>query len=673
MVGTYIERDLASELVNTGGDTDTKFVKLMNKTSANSVPISFSIAKNATERLKWITEGTELNGLDWEDGIYTWEFEVKTPNSNLSIVEVILRRLSSDGTKVKASRSSGSIPVNLGTTGLKIGPIAWNDGTQNPAGRAADDRLEIVFRVKNSNVISAENCEIGANTTNNELFFATPISVMSGTSPVYDIIGATRRIKQVHGAFVIIGRKWTRIHDIPHFVDKYLTKIHTIQVSNCKSVTKLHDIISQLSNKSVTKLHNIIGQLGNFAQSFYERRRLLGMVKAHLWDLLNVGKKSNVYLSNIMQFSSKTSIRLCDKIQSATKIQTNRLLHGSLPYVFAEAKHLIVQTRDEWSTLFRMEFNEIAEASKIAVLVKSKLSESTFTGKKQRSAYYTLPMLRPIDSDDVKERVKQLEFENHNLRQELRALRYKVPRGIAMILSCTGGASLVISYFYTSMILTFIGLGLTLWGVVLFYVLPSRHVPGEVVDAMSLHLIKTLDSLLVSLGYDGRAVFHHPKHLGDLTQGYVFVPYDSVYGVPKDHDLAKGKLFCDDPKGISIVAPSQGLVDLFERKLSVKFADVDLAYLQENLPKLLVEDLRLIDDISLEHIDGIMQVKIVGRSCAYICDSINKQTKLGNKLGCPLCGSIALVISKVSGKPVTIKESNVKNDSIETSYLMLDA
>jgi hypothetical protein len=657
MVGTYIERDTASDFVNTGGDIETTtFVKVMNRTSSGSVYVSLSIAKNAIERLKWITEITELNGLDWEDGIYTWEFEVKTPNGNLCMVEVILRRLSCDGARVKASKSS-SISVDLGTPGLKIGTIVWNDGTQNPASKGVDDRLEIVFRIKNVNKLSSESIEIGTNSTNNMLFFATPISGVVSTS-IHNIIDASKSVQKVRDSVAIIGQIRTSINSIFDVIDNHLTKLRTMSISN---------------SKSVTRLRSIIPKMGNFAQSLYERRRILRVVEVQFWDLLNTGKKSTARLVTNMQTSYKNLIRLYEKVQLTRKILTHRLQHNTIPYVIAGVKQRITLTRDEWTASFRMEFNEIVEASHLPVSVKSKLRKSALARKKQASAYYTLPMLRPDGDEDMKAKIKGLELENFNLRQELRKLRYRGPRGISMILASTGIASLIVSYLYSSLILTFIGLGLTLWSVVIFCVLPSKHVPADIFDAMSLHWIKTLDNLLVSLGYKGRPIFHHPKYLGDLAQGYVFVPYDGLHKVPKDQELSLGKLFYDEPRGISIVAPSQGLVELFERELNIKFASVDLEYLKENLPRLLVEDLRLIDDISMEYSKGSIQVRIVGRSCAHVCDAINKQTRLGSHLGCPLCSSIALVISKVTGKPVMISESSVKNDSVETNYLMLDA
>ncbi|MFQ5940559.1 MAG: hypothetical protein ACE5KA_02525 [Nitrososphaerales archaeon] len=281
-------------------------------------------------------------------------------------------------------------------------------------------------------------------------------------------------------------------------------------------------------------------------------------------------------------------------------------------------------------------------------------------------------LVKLSDKETFLKKLREMELENLGLRKRVWRLQYRgtLPMGIA--LASAGGISLLFSYLYSSFILTFIGLGLTLWGALIFYVSPTRYVREEIVNAMPLSMIKSINDLVVGMGYKGKTIFFHPKHLDEL-KGYVFIPYDVVSRIPKDEQLAQQKIFCDDPKGIFVTAPSQGLVELFEKELNVNFATVDLTYLQENLPKLLNEDLRIIDKLSIEKNDhDMIEVKIVAGSYANMCQLVSEQTQLGHHLGCPLCSSVALLISKVSGKPVTIAESIVKNDTIKTTYLTLD-
>ncbi|MGH9921774.1 MAG: hypothetical protein ACRD38_03380, partial [Nitrososphaerales archaeon] len=233
--------------------------------------------------------------------------------------------------------------------------------------------------------------------------------------------------------------------------------------------------------------------------------------------------------------------------------------------------------------------------------------------------------------EEMLARRSKIHDESFDFQQKLRMLRYRGTSIISIMLMCTGGSSLVLSYLYSSLILTFIGLGLTLWGAIIAYVLPSRHVPEKIIAPMVLHTIRTLDDLLANIGYKGRTVFYYPRHENGPGQGHVFIPYEKTQ-VPHNHGKFEGTLH-NDSEGISIVAPSQGLVDLFERELKVNFADVDLYYMQENLPRLLIEDLKLVDDLLIESDKDVIRARIVGRSSAEICDSVNKLTKLGSNLG----------------------------------------
>jgi hypothetical protein len=148
-----------------------------------------------------------------------------------------------------------------------------------------------------------------------------------------------------------------------------------------------------------------------------------------------------------------------------------------------------------------------------------------------------------------------------------------------------------------------------------------------------------------------------------------------VLRIPREEELAKEKIFYDDPKGALLVAPNQGIVDILEKKLNVNFATVDLAYLQRTIPRMLVDDLRIVDDFSILSDDNEkkhVRIQVSGKRVADVCDLLSKETKLSSKLGCPICGSFALIVSKVFGKPVVIRESIVRDSTILTIFEVLD-
>src|SRR5215510_6467674 len=60
---------------------------------------------------------------------------------------------------------------------------------------------------------------------------------------------------------------------------------------------------------------------------------------------------------------------------------------------------------------------------------------------------------------------------------------------IRLALAAAGVSLLVISYFLSSIILTFMGLGLVLWAVLLLYITQSRYVHQDVVVSPPVSLI----------------------------------------------------------------------------------------------------------------------------------------------------------------------------------------
>jgi hypothetical protein len=254
------------------------------------------------------------------------------------------------------------------------------------------------------------------------------------------------------------------------------------------------------------------------------------------------------------------------------------------------------------------------------------------------------------------------------IQKSLRALA-------CIVLLSIGSISLVLSYVYTSTILTFIGLGLVLWGVMTLNISRTRYVHEEAVHGISVSTMKSLDAILSALSNTGSLIFLHPRHLKGLKQGYIFLSYYGVLRIPREEELAKEKVLYDDPKGALLVAPNQGIVDTLEKMLNVNFATVDLTYLQRTIPRMLVDDLRIVDDFSILSDDNEkkhVRIQASGKRVADVCELLSKETKLSSKLGCPICGSFALIVSKVFGKPVVIRESIVRDNTISTIFEVLD-
>lgn len=268
----------------------------------------------------------------------------------------------------------------------------------------------------------------------------------------------------------------------------------------------------------------------------------------------------------------------------------------------------------------------------------------------------------------------------------IRLNRYDRSRFVFVLpMVATGGVALLFSYIYSSLILTFIGLGLTFWGSVLYYITSARYYPDEIFRAVVEAYGKSMSSILSHIGYAvGNAILFYPRQLrlGGLSQGYILVhqgeqsstadliQYIASVGDGEDID----KIGTTDAqylqkKGMIIKAPAQGLIDLFEDRLDANFALMSMEELSMNIGRLFVEEFMMADSVEISADgDDTVRVTIKGRDTARICSSMHSiSTAL-----CPVCSSIALALGKSTGKAVMVRESSVGKSRVDTTYSLLE-
>jgi hypothetical protein len=221
------------------------------------------------------------------------------------------------------------------------------------------------------------------------------------------------------------------------------------------------------------------------------------------------------------------------------------------------------------------------------------------------------------------------------------------------------------------MILTFIGLGLTLWGLLLFYISQPRSIPRKVFDVLSFSMVRSIDAIVDEL-YHGEGVVHFYHAIGNgLAQGYIYFAHQPNGAVQNYVQLSSQKISQDDLNGTFIPSPSQGLLDLFERELNVDLAKIDFSFLERTLPDILVEELKLVDYFLIEgNDDDTFAIRFSGEPSVHLCRLINERSKIGYRVGCPVCSVLALALSKTTGRPIRIRETITESDgsTIRTIY-----
>ena len=272
---------------------------------------------------------------------------------------------------------------------------------------------------------------------------------------------------------------------------------------------------------------------------------------------------------------------------------------------------------------------------------------------------------------------------------------------VALILLALGLTALTLSISYTSNILAFIGLGLTFWGATLLYISPEKHVKKILLDTTITPSLSNLDQILTELGYQGKGIYLPPKYLKDFETSKIYIPKHKNTKLPTPETIQQqeDKTFLRNPEATLITPPGASLSKLFEKTLGTSFTQVDLNSLQQKLPKLFIEDLEIAENIEIKTSESfqeeiqnqhkkedlkaisqtqiksdIVYAKITNPIYKDICKETRKLANICNSIGCPLCSSIAIALTKTTGNPITIEKTEVSEDgkTIEAYYRIIE-
>lgn len=279
------------------------------------------------------------------------------------------------------------------------------------------------------------------------------------------------------------------------------------------------------------------------------------------------------------------------------------------------------------------------------------------------------------------EALKQLQVENEKLRFELRKLK-RIPSGkLGILFIIPGALALIFSITTESHVLAFIGLGLTFWGALFFFVKPVKYVKSELLDSTAISSYSTIDRIIKDLKYKGTSYYippypkevYLPEYLKGLKDMIVFISADSSSDMPSIEEMAKRRFILENPRGICVAPPGSGLLTQLEKALRTNFTKLNLESLCENLPKTVVEDLQIAKEMEMKTERKHVYVKISDSTYKNLYDR-KKNLKSVHLLGCPLVSAIACAIAKTTGKIVTIYKDEVSSDNktIEAWYRFVE-
>ena len=261
-------------------------------------------------------------------------------------------------------------------------------------------------------------------------------------------------------------------------------------------------------------------------------------------------------------------------------------------------------------------------------------------------------------------------------KAEIRAKqRLSFAKAITWSMLATGLVALIASIIINSSILAFLGLGLTFWGAILLYVKSQEYTRKIFLDASVLPSLYTLNQLFEELDYKGTPIYLPPNYFKIPESTKIYIPKQKKAELPKPEDIQKYEehLFVKNPQGILLIPPGIELTKLFEMNLKTSFIQIDLEYLYQNLPKLLIEDLEIAENIEIETKYNKIKIRITNSIFKESHRENNKLSHLYPSIGCPLSSAIACALTKATGKPITIENIQPSEDGkiIEATYRIL--
>jgi len=239
-----------------------------------------------------------------------------------------------------------------------------------------------------------------------------------------------------------------------------------------------------------------------------------------------------------------------------------------------------------------------------------------------------------------------------------------------------GAISLVASILSVSQILAFIGLGLIFWGAILTYIQTGEYIKENLLGATVLPSLSLLNQMIEELDYQGKAIYLPPKYLKDPEASKAYIPKqkDGKLPTPEQIQEREAKLFIENPTGLLLTPAGAELTKLFEKTLETSFTRIDLQYLQQNMPKLFIEDLEIAQTFEIKTENNKVHVKIENSAYKNLSKEAKKLSNIYSALGCPISSAVACALAKATGKPIVIENQQTSEDgkNMEIEYRILE-
>lgn len=247
---------------------------------------------------------------------------------------------------------------------------------------------------------------------------------------------------------------------------------------------------------------------------------------------------------------------------------------------------------------------------------------------------------------------------------------------ISSLFLIAGIFSLISSIVFSSQIAAFLGLGLTLWGTLFLYIRTQEYVPKSLFAPSLIPSLSTTHQLLEKIGFEGTPMYLPPQYFEHTENIKIYIPKMKTTNFPYIEDLTKieNGMIHFTSNGVLLTPIGADLVKLFEKELKNDFKRIELEFLYQVLPKLLVQDLELTEEIKIEASNNQIKISLTNPVFGDLHSQDSPHSSTMSLIGCPLCSAIACAITKTAKKPVIIQKIQQSEDNkmVSLTYQLLE-
>lgn len=243
------------------------------------------------------------------------------------------------------------------------------------------------------------------------------------------------------------------------------------------------------------------------------------------------------------------------------------------------------------------------------------------------------------------------------------------------IMLLAGTLLLALSILYGSSIPAFIGLGLIFWGTILLYIRSPKTKQAELTEIALTSPLSTVNQLIRELGFNGPALYLPPRYFRDPETSKVLISKQKSDRLPIPRhvqDQENQPLTAESPS-LLLRPPGADLVRLFETTLNTSFTRTDLAYVQRILPKLLIEDLEVADNVKIGTTNNTVHVTIENTIFKNLSEKAPDHDD-NPRIGSILTSAVACILAKATGRLIAIakEQTTLNGRAISTEYTIIE-